>query len=203
MTKGAVSRWMPAIVSWQPLGWVMIGSTVLVTLGDRGDAPSRLSIAGAAVAAATAFLLDDPAAATLAPSPTPLHVRRLHRMLIAAAIVPLWWAATVSLAADRVAGLFVRGLALELTVLTFVALAGSAAASARHPTDGGIVGAVCSIACFASTFLPPRWWLPFPGDPTGPGAPQRLTAILACAIALLVWSSRDPARRTGIPLPSR
>lgn len=196
MTTAALGRPLVRVVSWQPLGWVMAAGVAFVSIGSRSGVALRFSVAGAGVAAATAFLLDDPAAGTLAASPTPLSARRLHRVAVAAAVIPLWSTVAVSIGATHGAGLPLRGRTLELTVLVVIALAVSAAAATMGDrTGGGVAGAACSAACFASTFLPPRWWLPFPADPSGPGASHRLAAILACAIALLAWTSRDPARR--------
>jgi len=187
---------MVRVVSLAPLGWAMAGGMALVSVGSRSGVALRLTIAGAAVAAATAFLLDDPAAATLAGSPTPLRARRWHRIAVAAVGVPLWWTAAVTVAIARTGGLPLRGRALELTVLVAVALAvSSGAATTGDRTGGGVAGAACSVAGFASTLLPPRWWLPFPTDPGGSGATPRLAVILALAVAVLTWTTRDPARR--------
>ena len=184
------------VVAWQPVGRMMVAGMAFVLIGSRSGAAARVTIAGVGVAATTAFLLDDPAAETLAGSPTPLSARRAHRVAIAGLALPLWWAGAAGAAALRGVELPLRSLALDLAVLVTIALAVSAASSAAGDrTGGGIAGATCSVACFASTFLPPRWWLPFPADPMLPGAAPRLIAILALAVALLAWASRDPARR--------
>lgn len=196
MTSAAVVAPLVRVVSLQPLGWAMAGGLMLVSVGDGGSGALRLSAAGAAVAAATAFVLDDPAAPTLAGSPTTLRVRRSHRIACAAVAMALWWMVVVNVATARAGGLPLRGRALELTVLAAVALAVSAgAATTGDRTGGGVAGAACSAVCFVSTFLPPAWWLPFPADPGGPGATRRLLVLLALAAAVLAWMSRDPARR--------
>lgn len=191
----ALARPVPRVLSWQPLAGMSAAGIGFVLIGSDGGAAQRASIAGVGVAAATAFLFDDPAADTLAASPTPLSARRAQRVAIAALVVAPWWTVAVTVAAARAGGFPLRGRALELGVLVAVALAVSAAATTRGDrTGGGIAGAACSSACFAATFLPPRWWLPFPPDPTAAGATPRWVAVLACAITLLAWSSRDPAR---------
>lgn len=185
------------VVNWQPTARLMIAGLAFVTIGSQAGVPLRLSIAGAGVAATSAFLLDDTAAVTLASSPTSLPIRCLHRIIVAALAVSLWWVAAVALATNRTGRYPVAGQALELSVLVALALAGSALASTiGDRTTGGIAGAACSIACYATTFLPPQPWLPFPADPDGPRATPRLLAVLLFATAVLVYSSRDPAKRT-------
>ena len=58
----------------------MLAAIALVAIGSRAGVALRLSIAGAAVAAASGFLLDDPAAMTLAASPRSLRRRCLQRV---------------------------------------------------------------------------------------------------------------------------
>lgn len=191
----ALWRPVPRVLSWHPLAQMMAAGIGFVMVGSDGGAIQRLSVSGVGVAAATAFLLDDPASETLAASPTPLSARRAQRVAIVAMVVASWWTVAVTVAATRAGGFPLRGRALELGVLVTVALAVSAAAATTGDrTGGGIAGAACSTACFASTLLPPRWWLPFPPDPTAAGAALRWVAVLVCAIALLAWTSRDPAR---------
>ena len=184
------------VMSWQPLVYVMVAGILIVASGNRAGVHLRLSIAGAAVAAATAFLLDDSAAVTLAASPTSLSLRRLQRVTVAALAVGLWWAAAIAVTTHLVGGFPLRGRALELSVFVAVATAVSATASTMGDrTAGGIAGALFSMAGFATTFLPSRTWLPLPPNPDAPGATSRLLAVLFCAIAVLAWVSRDPARR--------
>jgi hypothetical protein len=172
----------------------MIAGIVLVVIGNPANAPLRLSIAGAAVAATSAFLLDDPAAVTLASSPTSLPIRRLHRITLAALAVGVWWIAAVAATTHRAGGFPRAGRALELSVLVAIALAVSAVASTvGDRTTGGIAGAAVSIASYATTFLPSQPWLPIPAHPDAPGATSRLLATLICATAVLAYTSRDPA----------
>jgi len=185
------------VLSWQPMARLMVGGTAFVTIGSRVGVPLRLSAAGAGVAATSAFLLDDHATVTLASSPTSLPVRRLHRVIVAALAVGLWWAGTVALATNRTGGFPVAGRTLELSMLVAVALAASAVAvTIGDRTTGGIAGAAFSIAAYATTFFPPQPWLPLPAHPDAPGATPRLVVALGCAAAVLAYTSRDPATRT-------
>ncbi len=192
------------VVNWQPSAWLMVAGLAFVTIGSRADAQLRMSIAAAGVAASTAFLLDDHAAVTLASSPTSLPARRLHRVAVGAIAAGLWWVAAVTLATNRAGSLPIVGRSLELAVLVAIALAAAAVASTvGDRTAGGIAGAACSIAFYATTFLPSQRWLPLPAHPDAPGAAPRLLVTLAGAAAVLAYTSRDPAsRRRGFPRSS-
>ena len=185
------------VVNWQPAARLMIAGLAFVTVGSRAGVPLGMSIAGAGVAATSAFLLDDHAAVTLASSPTSLPIRCLHRIIVAALAVGLWWGAAVAVATNRTGRYPLGGQALQLSVLVAIALAASAVASSiGDRTTGGVAGAACSIACYATTFLPPQPWLPLPANPDAPGATPRLLATLIFATAVLAYNSRDPATRT-------
>ncbi len=185
------------VVSWQPLATAMAVGIVIVATGSPASVMTRLAIAAAAVAAGTAFTLDDPASVTLAASPTSRPARRFARVACVAVVTGMWWAAAAAVASSRMGALPLRGLALELAAFVAVALAVSAtAASQGDQTGGGVAGVVVVVACYGSTFLPPRWWLPFPAYPSAPGASARLTATFALAACLLAVTSRDPASRT-------
>jgi hypothetical protein len=186
------------IVNWQPTAWMMVAGLAFVAIGSQAGVQMRMSIAAAGVAASSAFLLDDHAAVTLASSPTSLPIRRLHRVTVAAVAVGLWWVAAVAVATNRSGSFPIVGRAVELCVLVTIALAASAVASSvGDRTTGGIAGAACSIACYATTFLPPQPWLPLPAHPDAPGATPRLLVLLACTMAVLAYTSRDPAARKG------
>lgn len=191
-----LARLAVKILNWQPTARLMIAGIAFVTIGSQAGVQMRLSIASAGVAASIAFWLDDHAAVTVASSPTSLPIRRLHRVTIAALAVGMWWVAVVTLATNRAGSFQIVGRALEISVLVAVALAASAVASTvGDHTTGGIAGAACSVASYATTFLPPQPWLPLPAYPDAPGATPRLLATLAGAMAVLVYASRDPATR--------
>jgi hypothetical protein len=192
----ALARPAARAVSWQPQARMMVAGIGVVALGSRAGVMTRLSVASAAVAATTAFMLDDPAAVTLAASPTSLPVRCLQRACAAVLGTGLWWAAAAALAEHRVGDLPLGPLTLEFAMFVTVAMAASAAAATMGDrTGGGIPGATFTLVCFATTYLPPRSWLPFPAEPGAPGAPARLVAVLAIAVTVLFVMSRDPASR--------
>lgn len=194
----SLAKTTPRIINWQPLAQMMIGGWVLVIIGGRSGTMFRLSVAAAAVAATTAFVFDDPAAETLASSPSSLARRRLQRATIVVCGVGIWWAAAVLLAAQRAGdlrGLSVVDATLELGVFVAIALAVSAGTSPLGDrTGGGIAGAITTMACFATTLLPHRRWLPLPTDGS-PNPTPRLIVLLAVSIAGIILTSADPARR--------
>lgn len=182
------------VLNWQPCGRLMVVGLAFVAIGVRATIYTRLSIAGAGVAATSAFLLDDQAAITLASSPTSLPARRLHRVALAAITVGLWWLAAVAVATIRVGSFPLAGRALQLGMFVAVALAASAvAAGVGDRTTGGFAGAACCMVVYATTYLPPQRWLPLPAQPDTPGATTRLLVALGCALAVLAYMSRDPA----------
>ncbi|HUF98484.1 MAG TPA: hypothetical protein VMM60_10175 [Ilumatobacter sp.] len=186
------------ITSWQPLAQMMLAGWVLVIIGGRSGALLWLSVAAAAVAATTAFVFDDPAAETLAASPCSLPRRRLQRATIALLGVGIWWVPAVLLARRRagdLSGMSVVDATLEVGVFVAIALAVSATACRLGDrTGGGIAGAVTTMACFATTFLPHRRWLPLPAD-GAPNPTRHLLVLLAVAVAGIVLASTDPAHR--------
>jgi hypothetical protein len=182
------------VIGWQPMVAASLGAVALVALGTPAGAPLRLSIAGACLAASAAFVIDDPAAVTVATSPTSLFVRRALRAAAAAVGAGMGWSAALAMTSSRVDALAIWPATVEFAAFLVVALAVSAvAASLGDGTDGAITGAVVTMVCFASTFLPEPPWLPFPPDPAAPGAGRRLLLILAVAALVLAFASRDPA----------
>ena len=184
------------VLTWRPLFWSIVGASAYLVVGNPAGLETRLAIAGAAVGATSGFLLDDPAAVTLAATPAPLPMRTLHRVTMATVSIGLWWIGAASFVSVRSGGFPLVGRSLELAALSAIALATSAfAATSGDKTSGGIAGAVAALCCYAATFLPPQPWLPLPSNPDDPGASFRLTTAVLVAVAALWFMSRDPARR--------
>jgi hypothetical protein len=185
------------VVSWQPMARAQMAGLVFIAFATKPSADQRLSIAGAAVAATGAFVLDDPAMATIDAAPTSLPRRRVQRASIAVVTVALWWiiVATISGVRSRT-DLPLTSRTIELGTLVAIALAVSAAASAAGDrTAGGIAGAVFVGVWFALSLLPPSRWLPFPAHADATGGRPQSAVVLGCALALLATASRDPASR--------
>lgn len=162
--------------------------------GDPGGVVFKLRLAGAAVAATTAVLLDDPATETLASSPVPLVVRRGIRVALAAAFVALWWAVAAGVAGGAVGAEIAPALIREVAVLVALAVLGSVTAQ-RWSSDGrgGACGALAVLGWFALSFLPRVGAVPLPPQPLQPGAAVPLAAVALLAAGLTLLLSRDPA----------
>jgi hypothetical protein len=177
-----------------------LGGLAIVALGSPAGVPFRLSLASACLAASTAYMFDDPAAATIAASPTSQPARRSLRGTAAVTGASIGWTATTAVALQRVSELAIWPTTVQFLTLVLVALAGAAVgANIGDGTGGAIGGVVVTMACYASTFLPAHPWLPFPVDPGAPGATQRLLFIVAAAGAVVASASTDPARSTIRP----
>jgi hypothetical protein len=191
-------------VVWSPVVLVgLIGLVVLEvslrTTDDAGALLARLRLCGVGLAAALAFVVDDDAALTLAPSPTALLARRAQRILAGVALAAASWllmAVRVGVfdpgRSWRVAG----GLALETATYLVVALAAASLATRVAPDGfGGATGAMVVFVLYLGSVLVPPRYAPLPANPFARGATTRLAWDLALTFALLVWASQDPARR--------
>lgn len=190
----ATIRPAPRVMTWRPTAAACAGAVALVATSGPAHVPLRLSIAGACLAASAAYVIDDPAAVTVASSPTNLFARRAVRTAVAVAGTSVGWVAALLVSSLRVDAMAVWPATLEIATLLVVALAVSAiAATVGGGTDGAIAGVVATAICFGSTFLPGPRWLPFPPDPAAPGAARRLVLVVTVAAAVLALVSTDPA----------
>jgi hypothetical protein len=184
----------PWVVTWRPMAAAGAGAVVVLALSTPAQVPLRMSMAGACLAASAAYVIDDPAAATVASSPTHLSARRTVRTAVGIAGAGVGWIAVLLVSGLRVDGVAAGPATLEVAALLVLGLAASAlAATIGDGTEGAIAGVVATMVCFASRFLPGPSWLPLPPEPTAPGAAGRLLLVLATAAAVLAVASRDPA----------
>ncbi len=196
-------------VRWQPL----LGATVLVVvllavkaddLHQDGTALMVLRGVAALLALGAAFLLDDAAAVTLAASPTSMVWRRWHRLL-EAALVAVPWALAVLVVRSRGAEPPVPGLTLELVTLVMLALAAAGGITRwTEVSEPGVLAApLLGGIVLASFRIPERWaLLAWPG-PEWDAAHHRWGLLLAVALLVLPWCTRDPARRRSRHVASR
>lgn len=193
------------VLAWQPMAAATLGGLAIVALGSPDGVPFRLSVAGACLAASTAYLIDDPAATTIAASPTSQPARRSLRAVAAVAGAGIGWTVASIVAVWRVGDLAVRPATASFLTLVVVALAAaSVAAAVGNGTEGAIAGVAFTMACYASTFLPAHRWLPFPPDAGAPGATRRLLLIAVAAGAAIAYTARDAAgRAVRPPRPAR
>lgn len=191
-------RLQALVTPWQLL--VATGGATLVLLAvfgtsDVGAMTWRLRLAGVAVVGTAAFFFDDPAAATLAASPTPLRVRRMHRLVFLAASAGMWWAAATVLVRVRYAVEVPGTFAFELVASGVVAVAVSLAVGrwCANETPGAL-GAAVAPSWFALGYVPRPEWIAVPPQPGGSGTSVLLCVTLA-ALVLMMVASRDPCSR--------
>ena len=195
---------------WAALPAVLVLALGLVELQRRQPDQQDLRAlrAGALLLALWAgFALDDPAEATVAPTPFPLLGRRALRVLAALAALGAGWALLVA----RTPGpLPVGGLTLEAAALVTVALAAAGVASrvAADRLGGPVAGPAVLAFTLGAIRLPGRLRLfAGPGDPGWAAAHGRWAAVLAAAVLVLLAASLDPtlpiSKRLGMGLPHR
>lgn len=171
------------------------------------DLVTCLRIVALTGALGAAFLLDDPAAPTVAVVPTSRLTRYALRVGIALPVWGLWWAATLWVTASGAEDgigttLPLRGLSVEAGAIFAIGLA-VAGLALRRRTDsiGGVFAApTLLIVVAALSFLPARVALfVVPGDPRWPASHDRWAALLAVAAVVSFWSGREPATRPRWP----
>jgi hypothetical protein len=177
-------------VLWPPLGVAALVATLVARRAEL-DPLLEYGLAALLLALALALVLDDPAAATLAASPTPLRRRRALRLAVALPLLAAGWAMVGWAAAPTGGGLFPPGWA-TLVLATFAGVVLASAAVAGR--DGGLGGAAAGPALLAfavaAALLPGRWAL-LPVD----GRERRWQLLLALALVVLLAASADPAAR--------
>ncbi len=194
---------------WLPLLGGAAGAGMGMWLIDPGGGEtatmSGLRVTAFLLAAGAAFALDDPAATTLAASPTGLAARRGQRLMLVAPVWAVVWALAVT--ATQVAwphGVPVAAATLEAAGMLALAVA-AAAIAVPHVAEGrgGVVaGPVLTLAMMSALlaqFLYPRWATLFafsPGAPEWQASHTRWTVLLVAGIVALVVTSLDPARRS-------
>lgn len=191
---GATVLALPNLVSLAPMASVGLAGVVIVALvSSPAGVVLHARVAGVAVAAAAAGLLDDTAAATLAPSPTPLLTRRSFRIAIAGVTTGAWWAVMLVAAAGRGTGV-PAAVTCELVLLLALSVLGAVLVQ-RGGGDGcsGAAGGLLAVGWFVLPFLPRPAWVPSPPNPLDPGAAGPLVALALLATAATVLLSLDRA----------
>ena len=182
---------------WAPWLLAATASLVLVLLHFDGPVALPLQLSAFLLGAGAGFALDDPAAETLAPSPTSLQ--RRHGVRVVGVVTATALAALVLGSVARPSGVGETGALVAMAAgLQGLNLGVSAMAGRfsgwRH---GGLVSSpVVLMLVIASSMLPPVW-RPLPtGDIPGgwPAIWTRWTLACLCGFLLLAHSCRDPAR---------
>jgi hypothetical protein len=161
------------------LGRLLVGAAVALAitvagalLADPGEALLRWpGWAAAALAAAAAGLLDDPARPVAAASPARLALRRGVRLGAALPLLAAAWALVLVVAGSPVGGVTLVAAALVALTLGAEAIASRLAAMA-------VPVVVVTLAVAFDVADAAVWW----------------AAALCCGLATLVWGSRDELR---------
>jgi hypothetical protein len=178
------------VVWWQPIVAAAAVAGVVARLAELDPSMERLLVA-LLLALGTSLVLDDPAAATLAASPTTLWRRRRLRLTLALGLVGVAWVAVGRVAGHPDVGLAPPGPA-SLVLVTFVGvvLASAALAGGDHQLGGVAAGPVLLGFMVVANLLPDRWSL-LPAA----GHERRWALVLAATLVVLLVASRDPAAR--------
>ncbi|MBW3652254.1 MAG: ABC transporter [Actinobacteria bacterium] len=180
------------LASWSALPAAAVVAIAMLELD--GPRVVELRLAAVALCIGAAFVLDDPAAQSLAASPTPLLFRRLLRIALLLPLVGALWAVVLWRAGETLA----TALTLELATMLVVTLAVAAlAAPLVADCRGGLAAAPALLVLLAAALLvlPARWTLfaAGPGDPGWEASHIRWALLLATAAAAFLIASRDPA----------
>lgn len=186
---------------WAP--WLLAAtiSLVLVLLHSDGPVATPLQLSAFLLGAGAGFALDDPAAESLAPSPTTL--RRRHGVRVAFITLATALATLVLGSLAHPSGVGETGALVAMTAGLLGLNLGASGVAGRLSEwrHGGLVSSpVVLILVIASSTLPPAW-RPLPtGDIPG-GWPAIWTRwTLACLLGLLLLghSCRDPVPPTNV-----
>ncbi len=192
---GATVRTVPAAVI--VIALLAAIPALIVAAHGGNDFAGALSAASLIAGAGAGFAADDPAAPTLASSPTTLAVRRGLRGLLIALILGAGWSAAVVTAHRYGANLPDAAVPLaELSATAAVAAAFGSRARTDTPVNTGAAAAtVAFLAIVTISALANRW----PTLPTLRATPthDRWWLVAVAGVAVAGWSSRDPASRLG------
>ena len=196
-------------ISWGPLaGGSVIALAVVgfLRVRDAGTVGliGGLRVGAVLLASGAAFALDDPAATTLASSPTPLSARRSLRLALALAAFFAAWTTML-----RVAGGPTRaaaaGLSLEAAGMLAVALAAASVAAPWVANGlGGLAGGPTLVSFLLAAIVVQQHWpqwalLAFPGTAAWETAQLRWLVLAGAGSTLVGLAALDPARRLVIP----
>lgn len=186
------------LASWRALP--AAGAVAAAIVQFDGPHVIELRLAAIALCVAAAFMLDDPAAQSLAASPTPLLFRRLLRIALLLPLIAGLWAIVLWRAGEK----FTTALTLELLTMLVVTLAAAAIAAPLVPDGrGGLAAAPALLTLLAAALLVlPAGWTLFahdPADPAWQSSHTRWALVLVTAVATLLAASRDPANPRARP----
>lgn len=184
-------------MEWLPTGVTVVLAIALVTraVTAGADEPAlahltEVRLTMLLLAAGVGFALDDPSEATVASAPVSRARRRAVRLLLAGVPWLLGWVAVLVLVATAGGSLPVTALSVEAAAWFALSLA------AAGVVGGTAAGPTLLVGFMLAVRLPDRWALvTTPGGETGAASQGRWLIVLGAAMAVVVWSGLDPARR--------
>lgn len=181
-------------------GALSVGIVVVArSVWGSADAVARsLALAVMLLASSLGSAIDDPSEPTVVSAPVPLRARRAFRLVPAASVAAVGWAASVAVAGGDPGG----GHTIVLAGLATSTAAVAAVAAAAAPRRAGVAGAgFVLVAALIITRLPDRWsMLPEPNAGLDQAATLRWALTIAVGLAIFVRTSRDPGRASpGVP----
>ncbi len=195
-------------MSWTPLAvTAAVGAAFIGGYAHRRGATEEeviraLRMAAMVLATGVAGVLDDPSDPTVAHCPLRLSTRRLTRLGLWLPPAALAWSALLRLAATAPALLQPLAwwrLTAETVALAAIGLAAAAVTIRFDPHGRGSLAVAPAVLGFVwLTFLVPQSLRPWtdPRDPlAGPASLRLWLAVLAVAILVVVFTSRDPGKR--------
>ena len=177
------------------LGGLIAVGTIITGMSTGHDLAEMYALGFVASTAGLGFALDDPAAETVAASPTPLARRRIHRVAIAGMITAATWLLIAGVVATSDTQRFpTYDVIIEVAALAAIGLATSALVQRRTQAPGGPTGAL--VVLVGPAFLSGvvfRDVRVFPSLVPGQDLRDRWIWLALTGAALLVLTSRDPA----------
>ena len=187
------------------LGGLIAVGTIIARMSTGHELAEMYALAFVASTAGLGFALDDPAAETVAASPTPLARRRIHRVSIAGTITVATWLLVAGVVATSDTQRFpTYDVIIEVAALAAIALATSSLVQRRTQAPGGPTAAL--VVLVGPAFLHGvvfRDVRVFPSLVPGQDLRQRWIWLGLVAAVVLVLASRDPAGRRRVRHYSR
>jgi hypothetical protein len=189
-----MARTVPAAVA--AVAAVAVVPSVVVSLKGGHDFTGALFAASVIAGAGAGYATEDPAAPTLASSPTTLAVRRsLRAVAVGAVLLSAWIGARLIAAAGGGHAPPMDPLAAELAASAALSIAFASRGRPDAPVSSGAGAAGGAVLAMVTISSLARNW------PTLPSIAvvshhERWWWVAAAALATVAWSWRDPAARS-------
>lgn len=170
-------------------------------LDDTGTAVLVLRGVAVLLAAALALAVDEPSAALLDATPTPLAERLAARTAVCAAVVAPAWLLALAVATLAGADLPLATVTIELAALAALGMAVPSALRrwSRTAEPAVVTGPLLLGLLVSAAHLPPELVLlaASPADPAWGAAHVRWSLLLLAGLSLLAVAASDPATAGG------